>query len=135
MLSSCVADASASVAFWAANRSLGNPQWPQAAPVSGIGWIPPTGNTLTIEYTDNVTTGAGGNGGLVITASGGPVTATYVSGNGTTRRTYNLSRAIGASETVTYAYTQPGNGVEAYVGGADVATVTSIPVVNYATGI
>jgi hypothetical protein len=119
--------------FWNANRSLGAALWTRTAPVSGIGWIPQAGTTLTIEYTDNVATGSGGNGGLAITASGGAVTATYTSGNGTTQRTYTFSRTIAAGETITYTYTQPGNGLEASTGGLDVATATRVAVVNYST--
>ena len=119
--------------FWNAYRSQGAALWTRTAPVSGIGWIPQAGTMLTIEYTDNVSTGSGGNGGLAVTASGGAVTATYASGNGTTQRTYALSRTIAAAETVTYTYTQPGNGVEATTGGLDVATATGVTVVNYST--
>jgi hypothetical protein len=71
---------------------------------------------VLLNFDEAVTFGANGNEGFVMTASGGAVTLTYVSGDGTTQLRYDTSRALGVSETMTLAYTQPGspagNGVE-----------------------
>ena len=47
-----------------------------------------------------------------MTASGGAVTVAFNSGQGTSQFVMTLSRAITFGETVTIAYTNPGNGVE-----------------------
>lgn len=69
------------------------------------------GTELTIYCSENVSIGAGGNGGFAITMSGGAATLTYDSISGRSI-TYTTSRTIATSETGTLAYTQPGNGVE-----------------------
>lgn len=117
-------------AFWNANRALGGTIW-SATPVMGTASINEAGTQLTIEHTGVVTAGAGGNGVPIISASGGAVTATYVSGNGNVQRVYNLSRVIGASELgITYSFANPTNGVES-LSGADLGSVTNYPVINY----
>ncbi len=74
--------------------------------------IQPDGLVLILVFSAPVSFGAGGNGGFALTASGGASTATYASGSGSDTLRYSLSRAVARSETVTLAYTQPGNGVE-----------------------
>lgn len=91
------------------------------------------GTQLTIATSQAVSVGAGGNGGLALTSSGAAVTATYASGAGTTALVYTLSRTVLSSETLTLAYTQPGNGLEATSGGADVASFSGAAVTNNST--
>jgi hypothetical protein len=88
------------------------------------------GNTLRLVCSESVTIGAGGNGGVTVTPSGGAATATYASGSGSTTLLYTLSRTLATSETLTCSYTQPGNGIEATTGGADLATFADAAVTN-----
>lgn len=86
------------------------------------------GTTVSYATSETVTTGAGGNGTATLSLSGGAVTVTITSVSGTTIAG-SLSRTIGAGETGTGGYTQPGNGVED-TSGNDLATVASIAVTN-----
>lgn len=90
------------------------------------------GTTLTITFNEAVTFGAGGNGGLTLSASGGAVTPSYSTGSGTSSLVYNLSRTVNAGETVTATYTQPGNGIEDLAGN-DLANFTGQSVQNNST--
>lgn len=120
--------------MWNSYRSLGATQWAVKAPVPTPAYIPIAGTTLHMGFTANVSVGTGGNGGISVTASGGAVNATYASGSGTPELTYNLSRPIGASETISVSYVQPQNGLEATSDGQDVAsTTTTIAAINYST--
>lgn len=92
------------------------------------------GSTLTDVYSAAVSFGAGGNGGKTLSMSGGASSPTYSSGAGTTTIVYSLSRAIAFGETGTSGYTQPGNGLEATSGGADVATYSGASVTNTTSG-
>lgn len=94
--------------------------------------IPAAGTTIVLTADEAITAGAGGNGGLTISASGGAVTATYASGDGTDTVTYNLSRTVYSGETVTCSYTQPGDGWEDGAGN-DLATFADAAVTNDST--
>jgi hypothetical protein len=92
------------------------------------------GTSLTITTTTAVRIGAGGNGGHVLTASGGASALAYASGSGTTALVYTLARAVIAGESTTLAYTQPGNGVEANASpNPDLATYSGRVVTNAST--
>jgi hypothetical protein len=78
-----------------------------------------TGLLINIEFSEAVTFGAGGNSGITLVASGGVVTASYNSGSTTDTLVYLLSRAIQRAESLTVSYSQPGDGIEANVGGQD----------------
>ncbi len=91
------------------------------------------GTTMTVNLDLSCTTGAGGNGGMVLTANGGASTATYSSGSGSQAYVYSLSRTIQAGETITLAYTQPGNGIESTTGGVDLASFSGQAVTNNST--
>lgn len=94
--------------------------------------IPEAGTTLVIVHSENVSIGAGGNGGLTLSASGGAVTATYSSGAGTATLTWTLSRTVNSGETVTASYTQPGSGIEDTAGN-DLASYSTQSVTNNST--
>jgi hypothetical protein len=84
-----------------------------AAPTVSSATVLTEGNTLRMVFSESVTIGAGGNGGVTVTPSGGAATATYSSGSGSTTLLYTLNRTLATSETITTTYTQPGNGIEA----------------------
>lgn len=88
------------------------------------------GTQISISYSVAVTFGAGGQGGNVITMSGGTSTLSYSSGVGTSTLVYNLSRTIQGGETGTLAYTQPVNGIEAATGLADLVSFSGRTIVN-----
>lgn len=90
------------------------------------------GTTLALTASETISAGAGGNGGVVLTASGGAVTLAYAAGSGSTSVTYTTSRAILSGETLTLAYTQPGNGWEDTAGN-DLATFSGAAVTNNST--
>lgn len=92
------------------------------------------GNVLTLVWTESCTTGAGGNGGVTLTASGGAVTVTLPpAGSGSNTYTYSLNRTIAGNETVTTSYTQPGNGIESTANGSEVPSYTNAAVTNNST--
>lgn len=82
------------------------------------------GTVLKLTFDEAVTFGAGGNAGWTATLSGGAVTLTYSSGDGTSALLYSISRSVADSETGTVSYTQPGDGVED-IAGNDLATIAS----------
>lgn len=88
------------------------------------------GTTITLNFSENVSTGGGGAGGFTLSSTGGAVTMSYVSGAGTPAYTYSLSRTISYSEIIQLTYTQPGNGLEATSGGVDLASFSSGSVGN-----
>lgn len=63
----------------------------------------------------------------------GAIAMTYVSGDGTTTFTYSLDKTVQQGETLTFSYAQPGDGLEATTGGADVASFTDVSVTNNST--
>lgn len=87
------------------------------------------GLVTTITLSEPIHIGAGGSGGWAMTASGGAVTQTYDTFVFGSQILLNNSRVIGGSETVTQAYTQPGNGVED-LSGNDMVTVSGVAVTN-----
>jgi hypothetical protein len=99
------------------------------APTMSSATIGTSGTTLTLGMDETCSIGAGGNGGVTLSASGGAVTATYSSGSGSSSLVYNLSRTINQGETVTVSYTQPGNGIED-TSGNDLATFSNSAVTN-----
>src|SRR5574343_356539 len=127
--------------MWDAYRSLGAAEYAVPAPVVAGAWVPEAGNVIRIEYTTRITTGAGGSGGVTISASGGAVTVTgspaYFNfgaySNGDTAYQWSLSRVIATGETISVSYTQPGNAIEDSIGGADVLTVSNVSATNYST--
>lgn len=106
---------------------------PPVAPTITARTINTAGTTLTLTGSASLSIGAGGSTGFAVTASGGAVTATYASGAPGTSVIYTLSRTIYSSETVTLAYTQPTNGLEATSDGTDLATFSGASVTNGST--
>lgn len=102
------------------------------APTVSSATIDSTGTTLTLVMSEPTTYGAGGNGGLTITPSGGASTATFSSGAGTTTLVWTLSRTIQQGETVTRSYTNPGNGFEDAAGN-DLGNFSGAAVTNNST--
>jgi hypothetical protein len=85
------------------------------------------GETVRMAFSESVAIGAGGNAGFALTASGGAATLSYDSGDGTSLLYYTVNRALAATETVSLAYTQPGNGVEDAAGN-DLASFSGVRV-------
>jgi hypothetical protein len=106
------------------------PEDDAGAPTVSSATVLTEGNVLRMVFSESVTIGAGGNGGVTVTPSGGAATATYASGSGTNTLNYTLSRTLATSETLTRTYVQPGDGIEATSGGADVASFTTQAVTN-----
>lgn len=94
--------------------------------------IDAAGTSLTLALTKAGYVGAGGNAGFTITPSGGAATLTYASGSGTFSLVYTISRAIGASETATVGYVNPGDGIEDSL-GADLADFDGFAATNDST--
>lgn len=103
------------------------------APVLSNAVIPSAGTSITLTFSQSVTIGAGGDGGVTLSMSGGAVTATYSSGSGSTALVYTFSRTVNVGETGTVSYTQPGNGIESTSVGADVVTFSGSAVTNNST--
>jgi hypothetical protein len=98
------------------------------APVVTSSSINSAGTYITLTMSENVAVGAGGYGGLTLSASGGAVTTAISTLSGTTV-VYGLSRVIQSGETVTRTYVQPGNGIED-TSGNDLASFSGIAVTN-----
>jgi hypothetical protein len=94
--------------------------------------IPSAGTSISLAISETWNFGAGGNGGVTMSMSGGVVTATYASGAGTSTGVWNLSRTVLQGETGTISYTQPGNGIED-TSGNDMVTFSGTSVVNNST--
>lgn len=94
--------------------------------------VPTAGDEVDVTFDTNVTIGAGGNGGVTLTASGGAVALTFDACS-TTTCTWSTDRTIGSHETLTIDYVQPGNGVEASTGGLDAGSFSGIAVTNNST--
>ena len=92
------------------------------------------GDRFTLNASETVSIGTGGNGGMTISASGGAVTLTFVPGeSGPTSLVYSTSRNILTGETITRTYVQPGNGIEDTAGN-DLASFSAQAVTNSVTG-
>lgn len=102
------------------------------APVLTSAVVASSGTSLTLNFSETVSIGAGGNGGFTLTASGGAAALTYSSGSGSSALVYTIGRTVSSSETATIAYTQPGNGVEDGAGN-DLATFSGTSVTNNST--
>lgn len=95
--------------------------------------IQTSGTAVTITFNELCQIGAGGNGGITLSLSGGAITATYSSGTGGNAFIYTLSgRVVNYGETGTYSYTQPTNGIED-IAGNDLVTVSTVAVTNSST--
>jgi hypothetical protein len=106
---------------------------PQSVAIS-TATVQSTGTQIYLTFSQIVSVGSGGSGGFVLSMSGGASAMTYSSGSGSTTLVYSLGRIINVGETGTLAYTQPGNGIEATTGGADVASFSGAAVTNNVTG-
>jgi hypothetical protein len=102
------------------------------APTLSTATVGTNGTSLTFAFSETVSIGAGGNGGFTISPSGGAATVSYTSGSGSSSLVYTINRTILQGETFTFAYTQPGNGVEDAAGN-DLATITSTSGTNNST--
>jgi len=93
------------------------------------------GTTLTLTGSASLSFGAGGNGGVDVdcVAAGSNITATYASGAPGTDLVYTLGTTVNSGDTCDLDYTQPGNGIEATTGGADLASITSGAITNNST--
>lgn len=89
------------------------------------------GNKLQIRYDRDMTSGAGGTGGITITTTLGKSVTAYSSVSGAVVE-YD-TESILSTETVTASYVQPGNGFEALSDGADAPSFTNIAVQNAST--
>lgn len=100
-------------------------------PTQASAAINAAGNTLTIVWSEAVENGTGGGDGIALSASGGAVTAAYSSGSGTDTYVYDLTgRIIQSGETITDAYTQPGDGIKSVATGLEVASFSGGAVSN-----
>jgi Right handed beta helix region len=96
--------------------------------------IPTGGTTLVLTTSEPCTIGAGGGAGLTVTMSGGAATVGSVSGTNTSSFTATLSRPIGANETGTFSYAQPGAGITDMAGN-ELASISNATVINNQTVI
>ena len=101
-------------------------------PVSFV--IDIAGETAIASWDETALIGAGGSAGFTLTPTNGgsAVTLTYVAGSGTAAFDVELSRAVSSTETFTWGYTQPGNGIEDATGN-DAATFSGQSVTNNST--
>lgn len=69
---------------------------------------------------------------MSLSVNGTPVSTTYSSGSGSTTYVYTVP-VVGVGATLSLSYTQPGNGIEATVGGVDVDSFSGLGVANNST--
>jgi hypothetical protein len=103
------------------------------APVLSSATVQATGTTIVLVMSVPTDFQSGDAANWTFTMSGGAVTMSSPSGSGTSTITCTLSRTINAGETGTIAYSQPGNGVEAVTGGADMVSFSGFTVTNSST--
>lgn len=103
------------------------------APTLSSATVATGGTTISLVFSASVSIGAGGNGGVTVSMSGGAATLSYASGGGSTTLVYNINRTVNTGETGTISYTQPGNGIESTTGTMDVATFSGSSVTNSST--
>lgn len=110
-----------------------NPQ--PVTPTLSSRTIGTNGTTLTLVGSASLSVGAGGNGGFDVdcVTAGNGITATYSSGAPGTDLVYTLGTTVNSGDTCDLDYTQPGNGIEATTGGADLASITSAAITNNST--
>lgn len=102
-----------------------------AAPTFVSASVSSDGNTTSITFSRAVTDGGAGLDGMVVTASGGAVTLSYVSGDGGVTLVYTNSRTIDYGEVLSnLTYTQPTNGIEALDDAQDVESFSGESVTN-----
>lgn len=95
--------------------------------------IPEAGTSITVNFSEAVSQGAGySDGDWTVTASGGAVTLTYSSGDTTNTHVFTTSRTIEAGETVTLGWAGTANGLEDSAGN-DLATFSG-EVVSISSG-
>ncbi len=99
-----------------------------------------TRTTTTVVFSEALSVGDDVNV-PTLTLSGGAITLTYASGNGTNTRVYTNSRDVGFSETGTAAYVQNGDGLQAGDGrllaalsGQVVTNASDFGAMTYLTG-
>lgn len=114
-----------------AGYTLGDdPVGDETPPTLSSAIVNSAGTSLTLYFSENVV--ATINTGFTVTPSGGAATLTYASGSGSSTLVYTISRAIQQAETLTGAYTQPGDGIED-ASGNDLATIESFNITNQST--
>lgn len=100
----------------------------EIAPELDSATINTDGDELTLVFDEAVT----GNAGFTLDATGGALTATYSSGDGTTTYVYSLSRTVGSTETITLDYSA--GDVEDLADTPNaLATITDFAVTNNST--
>jgi uncharacterized repeat protein (TIGR02059 family) len=87
------------------------------------------GTTWTLVFDEPVSIGTGGSGGWTATMTSGAVTLSGFTLGGNTL-TATGSRSVGAGETGTLSYVQPGNGVEDNPAGNDFLSIAGQSVTN-----
>jgi hypothetical protein len=92
--------------------------------------IPTTGGTLSLAWNESVTSGSAGSNHIKVTASGGVVSVTNISGVGSASWTATLNRFIAGAETVTINVTNVANGIVDVGGTNAYAGVTNFSVSN-----
>jgi hypothetical protein len=127
-----------SICFLILFSSIANAQWlmvvgskggtDSTPPTMTSATIPAAGNVINLVYDEVVSVGAGGNTGWVLTMTA-PTTMAYASGNGSNTLVYTLSRPVNTGESITIAYTQPGDGIEDATGN-DLASLSGVGVTN-----
>ena len=100
-----------------------------AVPFLISGTILANGTDLSLQFSEAVQIGAGGNGGFTIALSGGAATLTYDSGDGSSNLIYTISRTVQVAETGTLSYTQPTNGIED-LEGTDLESFSDFDLIN-----
>ncbi len=116
--------------MWALYRN------PPADPLVSTATINSAGDTLTIVFNVSATNGGGGGNGMTITPSGGAATVSYSMGSGSTTYTYGITgRTIIEGEEITLSYVNPGSGIGATVGGAQLSDFSGVLVTNGSTQV
>ena len=105
------------------------------APTLSTKTISYNGTTLTLVFSEAISTGSADNAAWSLSTSGGAVTMSYTSGTGSPTIVYTLSRTVLDSETdVTISYSGIANGVED-TSGNDLASISNSPVTNDSTQV
>lgn len=94
------------------------------------------GDSISV-YLDTASERGGGHSDsdFTLTASGGAVTLTYSSGDGTSVLVFTTSRTIDVNtESATLDYTQPGNGIESSSDNTDLASFSGFAVKGFLSG-
>lgn len=102
------------------------------APTVSSRTVGANGTEFTIAFDEAVTATIDTGFTLTPTNGGAAVTLSYTSGSGTSSLVYTASRAITRNETLTLAYTQPGDGIEDAAGN-DLASFSGQAVTNNST--